>query len=57
MWYLVVVGSGILICVGVGFGSMGGGGMVGVGFWSILAQRLISGGDFYGGGVEFGFGF
>ena len=27
--YSVVVGSGILICVGVGFGSVGGSGMVG----------------------------
>ena len=27
--YLVAISSGILICVGMGFGSMGGGGMVG----------------------------
>ena len=40
-----------------GFESMGGGGMVGVGFGLVLAQRLISGGGFYGGGMEFGFGF
>ena len=53
----MVVGSGILIYVGVSFGSVGGKGMVGVGFRSILAQRLIFGGGFYGGGVEFGFGF
>ena len=53
----MVVGSGILICVGVSFGSVGGKGMVGVGFRSILAQRLIFCGGFYGGGVEFGFGF
>ena len=42
---------------GSGFGSIGGGGMVGAGFGSVLAQRLISGGGFYGGGVEFGFEF
>ena len=53
----MVVGSGILICVGASFGSVGGRGMVGVGFGSILAQRLIFCGGFYGGGVEFGFGF
>nr|POF11052.1 hypothetical protein CFP56_13568 [Quercus suber] len=82
--YSVVVGSEILICVGVGFGPGGGSGMVGlwvgVGQWvaaawwewilklifsslqlrtlkQFLAQGLISGGGFYGGGVEFGFGF
>ena len=42
---------------GSGFESVGGDDMVGVGFGSVLAQRLISGGDFYGGGVEFRFGF
>ena len=37
----VVVGNGILICVGVGFGSVGGSGMVGlwvgVGQWVAVA--------------------
>ena len=55
--YSAAVGNGILICVGASFGSVGGRGMVGVGFGSILAQRLIFCGGFYGGGVEFGFGF
>ena len=40
MWYLVVVGSGILICVGVGFGSVGGGGMVEVGLKVHLSHTL-----------------
>ena len=35
----VVVGNGILICVGVGFGSVGGSGMVGMG----LVQGMASG--------------
>ena len=38
--YLVVVGSGILICVGVDFGSVGGGGMVGVGLKALLSHAL-----------------
>ena len=35
--YSMVVGSGILICVGVGFGLVGGGGMVGV----VLKAHLL----------------
>ena len=59
MWHSGGSGCGHSMVVGSGIlgQSLHGGGMVGMGFGLVLAQRLISSGGFYGGAVEFGFGF